>query len=183
MFSKKELRPKLRKVCANLMTQPQITERLNRSLVRFLQTYPSAHWVIAGYAALDSEFDPLPALKAHCPQAKLALPVVQYDSKILIFKELTPQCRLAPNRYQILEPISTAILRPQIILIPCLGYDNAGHRLGYGGGFYDTTLRMMDPRPLSVGIALGATQIPDFPLDPWDWPLDIILNEWGIAKE
>ncbi|CAN7668655.1 5-formyltetrahydrofolate cyclo-ligase [Pseudoduganella sp. LjRoot289] len=64
---------------------------------------------------------------------------------------------------------------PPALLVPCLGYNRHGYRLGYGGGFYDRTLARA-PRPATVGIAYSCLQA-DFPDDSHDIALDTVLTE------
>ena len=64
---------------------------------------------------------------------------------------------------------------PPALLVPCLGYNRHGYRLGYGGGFYDRTLAR-EPRPATVGIAYSCLQA-DFPDDSHDIALDVVLTE------
>ncbi|HEU4846109.1 MAG TPA: 5-formyltetrahydrofolate cyclo-ligase [Burkholderiaceae bacterium] len=69
--------------------------------------------------------------------------------------------------------------RPPALLVPCLGYNRHGYRLGYGGGFYDRTLEAL-PRPQTVGVAY-ACQLAPFGDDPHDIALDCIVTQAGAA--
>ncbi|MBA5637258.1 5-formyltetrahydrofolate cyclo-ligase [Duganella sp. LX20W] len=69
--------------------------------------------------------------------------------------------------------------RPPALLVPCLGYNRHGYRLGYGGGFYDRTLEAQ-PRPRTVGIAYACQQAA-FGDDPHDVALDCIVTEQGAS--
>ena len=91
------------------------------------------------------------------------------------------------NRFNIEEPTldSTAIIEltaHDCLLMPLVGFDAKGNRLGMGGGFYDRTLaplqRLCDgpPRPLLIGVAHDCQQVPVLPIEPWDIPLDVIIT-------
>jgi 5-formyltetrahydrofolate cyclo-ligase len=67
------------------------------------------------------------------------------------------------------------VARPPALLVPCLGFNEHGYRLGYGGGFYDRTLAD-GIRPVTLGIAY-ACQATAFAVDSHDVPLDIIVTE------
>lgn len=67
------------------------------------------------------------------------------------------------------------VARPPALLVPCLGFNAQGYRLGYGGGFYDRTLAPA-PRPLTLGIAY-ACQLAQFEADVHDVPLDQVITE------
>ncbi len=65
-----------------------------------------------------------------------------------------------------------------LILVPCVGCDRRGYRLGYGGGFYDRLLA--DPnwaRMPTIGITFSAMVVDRLPVDSWDRPLDRICTE------
>ena len=68
--------------------------------------------------------------------------------------------------------------------MPMLAFDDAGWRLGYGGGFYDRTLEgLRAQRPtLAIGFAYAAQEADDLPLEPTDQPLDLIVTEKGIVE-
>jgi 5-formyltetrahydrofolate cyclo-ligase len=67
------------------------------------------------------------------------------------------------------------VVRPPALLVPCLGFDEQGYRLGYGGGFYDRTLAG-GVRPATLGVAY-ACQAAQFDIDVHDLPLDLIVTE------
>ncbi|MBF9238413.1 5-formyltetrahydrofolate cyclo-ligase [Hymenobacter sp. BT683] len=90
---------------------------------------------------------------------RLAAPVVQPDGVSLKHHELTPGTPLAENRWGIPEPIPSAtveILPAQFdaVLVPLLAVDEAGHRVGYGGGFYDRFLAQCGPATLFIGLSI-----------------------------
>ena len=66
---------------------------------------------------------------------------------------------------------------PEILLIPCLGFDAAGFRLGNGGGFYDRTLAALNPRPLAVGVGWSHATLTTIQPQPHDIPMDLIVTE------
>ena len=112
--------------------------------------------------------------------ARLALPVVVRRHAALEFAAWTP------GEAMVLDPMGVAVPqelrtvpRPPALLVPCLGFNAQGYRLGYGGGFYDRTLAD-GLRPATLGIAY-ACQATVFAVDshdvPWDVPLDLIVTE------
>src|SRR5699024_7215783 len=117
---------------------------------------------IAVYQARDGEMDPLPALSRHRFRgARLYLPVLDpvYRGR-LRFHLWRQEERLRANRFGIGEPRhwqrGRAAWALDAILIPLVGFDDRGHRLGMGGGFYDRTLADLARRPRRprlIGIA------------------------------
>jgi 5-formyltetrahydrofolate cyclo-ligase len=97
------------------------------------------------------------ALWAQQPHLQLAVPVVQPDGHTLRHYHLTPATTLVNNRWGIPEPVGAAeVVPPQLdaVLIPLLAFDEAGHRVGYGKGFYDRFLTECRPDALRIGVSL-----------------------------
>jgi 5-formyltetrahydrofolate cyclo-ligase len=68
---------------------------------------------------------------------------------------------------------------PDILIVPLLAFDRAGHRIGFGAGYYDmtiTALRAQKP-VTAIGIAFAAQEIPQVPATPRDARLDLVLTE------
>ena len=108
--------------------------------------------------------------------AALALPVVLQRHAPLAFAAWTPGEAMGTDLTGIAVPASLRFVdRPPALLVPCLGFDANGYRLGYGGGFYDRTLAG-DIRPATLGVAY-ACQAAQFEVDVHDLPLDLIVTE------
>jgi 5-formyltetrahydrofolate cyclo-ligase len=71
---------------------------------------------------------------------------------------------------------------PDIILVPMLGFDRYGTRLGYGGGYYDRTLASLTKKPKLVGLAFAVQELPLIPRDTHDIPLDLVITEAGVHQ-
>jgi 5,10-methenyltetrahydrofolate synthetase len=68
---------------------------------------------------------------------------------------------------------------PQVLVVPCVGFDTQGYRLGYGGGYYDRTLARDAPgrRPvLALGVAWSDARVLEFEPMPTDVPLDGVVT-------
>lgn len=90
---------------------------------------------------------------------RLAVPVVQSDGISLKHYELTPNSQLIQNRWGIFEPVPDPTTAPEVfpamldaVLVPLLAVDQAGHRVGYGGGFYDRFLAQCRPETQFIGL-------------------------------
>jgi 5-formyltetrahydrofolate cyclo-ligase len=68
------------------------------------------------------------------------------------------------------------------LIVPLLGFDAAGYRLGYGGGYYDRTLAAMAPRPLSIGVGYELGRLDTIHPQAHDIPLDAIVTENGSHR-
>lgn len=142
--------------------------------------------VIAGYWPIGEEADPRPILtRAHVFGHTCALPAVVRPDQPLAFRRWQSGDALVKGMYAIPSPRPRApLVRPDIIIAPLLACDEAGHRLGYGGGFYDRTIaRLRDQRAiLVVGIGYAAQQIGCLPVDEFDQPLDWLVTEAGVNR-
>ena len=118
----------------------------------------------------------------HAAGVRTALPVVVGENTPLRFREWTPASPLAPDRYGIPTPVAGDWLVPDLILLPLNGFDDAGFRLGYGGGFFDRTLAALAPRPLAVGVGFAVNRIASIRPEAHDQRLDWIVTENGAVR-
>jgi 5-formyltetrahydrofolate cyclo-ligase len=108
--------------------------------------------------------------------AALALPVVLQADAPLAFAAWTPGEAMVRDAMGVAVPaVLRLVARPPALLVPCLGFNAAGYRLGYGGGYYDRTLAAV-PRPFTVGIAYSCLAA-QFASAPHDVALDLIVTE------
>ena len=112
---------------------------------------------------------------------KIGLPVVNKVHKTLTFHAWYPGCPMEEDAYGIPKPKDTEVIVPTLLFVPCVGYGPGGYRLGYGGGFYDRTLATLSPRPVTVGLGYSHGWLPDMAPEPHDIPLDVLLNDKGVA--
>jgi 5-formyltetrahydrofolate cyclo-ligase len=142
---------------------------------------------IAGYWAVNGE------LSLHLAVASMwrrgqsyHLPVAAANRR-LRYAPYAKGTDVAPNRFGIPEPIvaTDALVEPsqlELVLVPLLGFDRRGNRLGYGGGFYDASYAFLNAgtrpaEPLLVGIAYASQECDDLVAQPWDVALDFIATE------
>ena len=133
--------------------------------------------VLAGYWPMRGEADPLPAMAMH--DGPLCLPVVPGKAQPLIFRRWSGE-DLVPGPYGTSHPAdSQPVVIPSVLIVPLAGYDPAGNRLGYGGGFYDRTLQLLrETAPVvAIGLAFAVQELPAIPAEPFDQPLDMIVTD------
>lgn len=114
--------------------------------------------------------------------ARAALPVVVAEEAPLAFRLWTADTPLIADRYGIPTPAAGDFVRPDTILLPLNGFDAAGYRLGYGGGFFDRTLAALSPRPLAVGVGFEINRLDSIRPASHDQRLDWIVTEAGAAR-
>ncbi|HEX7883003.1 MAG TPA: 5-formyltetrahydrofolate cyclo-ligase [Afipia sp.] len=140
--------------------------------------------IVAGYSPINSELDPFPLMQALAAKgAVLALPVVIAREHALVFRVWEPQEGLVRGPFGIFQPSSDADeVDPDIVLVPLAAFDRAGHRIGYGRGYYDRTLQ--DLRAMKkitvIGVAFAVQEIETVPRLPHDEQLDCVLTERGL---
>jgi 5-formyltetrahydrofolate cyclo-ligase len=117
--------------------------------------------------------------------AKLALPVVAGRGKPLMMRAWQWGDPLAAGVFGLREPSAAAAeVEPDILLVPLLAFDRAGHRIGYGAGYYDLTLARLRARKkvTAIGIAFAAQEVPAIPKTRRDEPLDFVLTEREVIE-
>lgn len=109
--------------------------------------------------------------------AELALPVVVEKNRPLEFWAWHSRMKLSRGVWNIPVPDVRSVVEPTALLVPLLGFDGEGYRLGYGGGYYDRTLAVMMPRPVTIGVSYELGRLPTIYPQPHDIPLDAIVTE------
>lgn len=147
-----------------------------------LEGFPLLRWMVLGsYWPFKGEFDARFAIRRLMPHgARVAMPVVLGKGAPLQFREWWPAARMTRGVLDIPIPDGTEILAPQALLIPPVGFDARGYRLGYGAGYFDRTLAGMRPQPLKIGVAFELSRMPTIRPQPHDVPMDFIVTEAGV---
>lgn len=140
---------------------------------------PHAGKMTAGYMPLGSELDPRAAMARLHTRGPVAVPVVEAKAQPLRFDLWMPDMEMLPGAFGALIPVSSAPVVPEVVIVPMLAFNRDGHRLGYGGGFYDRTLaKLRASGPVfAVGLAYAGQEAHDVPVEPTDAPLDAIVTE------
>ncbi|HEX7647289.1 MAG TPA: 5-formyltetrahydrofolate cyclo-ligase [Noviherbaspirillum sp.] len=129
------------------------------------------YWPIRGEPDLRDTYAALIATGA-----ALALPIVTNGNAPLTFVRWRPDAPMVKDAYGVMVPQDVSeIVTPDALLVPCVGFNAANYRLGYGGGFYDRTLAV-SARPLAVGIAYACCRA-EFTGDVHDIALDDVITE------
>ena len=170
------------------------SQRLCRRLRRLPEVQRARR--VALYLPNDGEIDPTPLIGwLRRRGARVHLPVLKPLSRnrlwFVHYHAGTPMVR---NRFGIREPETRhgahrARRLPawalDLILLPLVGFDARGQRMGMGGGFYDRTLaftRRPGPRPRLIGLAHDCQQVSELPVEPWDVPLDAIASDARVIR-
>jgi 5,10-methenyltetrahydrofolate synthetase len=145
---------------------------------------PGAFPVLAGYWPIQGEFDPLPYLRRVIEAGgAVALPVAKRPVAPLEFRLWTPGAPMTAGLWNIPHPLEGAAVRPSALLIPLVGFDGLGHRLGNGAGYYDRTLAAQRPRPFAIGVGFELGRLGSISPQQHDQPMDVIVTEAGAFTQ
>lgn len=147
--------------------------------VAALPAFRSAR-TIAAFAPLGAEVDGLAcAARARALGIPVVFPRVRADGRLLEFAACAPEA-LERGPLGAAQPppgeAPVALGEVDLVLVPGVAFSADGHRLGRGGGYYDTTLAAM-PRALRVGVAFELQVLPALPCEPHDARLDALVTE------
>jgi 5-formyltetrahydrofolate cyclo-ligase len=146
--------------------------------LRQLPQYQQARTVLA-YSSYRQE----PDLSALFEDAQKVWGLPRCVDRDLVWHRFDARANtLQPGAFGILEPQSDwpqlAVSEVDLILVPCVGCDRRGYRLGYGGGFYDRLLADPDWAAIpTIGITFSPMLVATLPIDPWDRRLDRVCTE------
>jgi len=147
---------------------------------------------IAMYLPMRGEVDVRPAIEAAWRRgvAVFVPSIVNRRRGRMAFVPWTPGRARRRNAYGIEEPATAAARVPALqldaVLLPLVGFDRRGNRLGMGAGYYDRALRRrLDAarrwrRPRLIGVAFACQELERIPVSPWDVPLDLVITERGL---
>lgn len=137
---------------------------------------------LAGYMPIRTEIDPLPVMAAH--EGTVGVPVIRAAGQPLDFHLWTPQMPMIEGPFGAQIPQEPQPVVPRVVIVPLVGFDARGFRLGYGGGFYDRTLaRLRASGPVAaLGFAYDAQELPQVPTDAYDQRLDGVVTETGFRS-
>lgn len=141
---------------------------------------------VAAYIPIHSEIDVWPLMRALADAGhELALPCIKRTGHPLKFRAYKIGDKLRRGAFGTREPMrDAALVRPDIMLLPLLAYSRDGHRLGYGGGFYDRTLQSLrtSGEIFACGVAYSGQEVPTLLTDQYDQKLDGVLTETGFKR-
>jgi 5-formyltetrahydrofolate cyclo-ligase len=155
-----------------------LAERLREVIDRYDVRCIGFYWPVAGeFDARDVMTQWLAANDAR----EAALPIVVQPHAPMAFHAWHAHSAMKTGRYRIPVPEEERVVVPELLLIPCVGFDMDRFRLGYGGGYYDRTLAAWPvKKPLTIGIAFESGKCDTLPRETHDMPLDAIVTESAV---
>ena len=155
----------------------QQTIAIVAGIEQILADGPLAQATISVYWPIRAEPDLRPWMHSLAQRKlRVALPLAMALGRPLSFREWHPHARLARGLWSIPYPAEGAVLTPDVVIAPVVGFDEACYRLGYGGGFFDRTLAAMTPKPLTIGIGYPEAVLRTIFPQPHDIRMDWIVT-------
>ena len=144
-----------------------------------LNAYP----VLGFYWPIRGELDLRDFARRHVEAGYVAaLPVVITKNAPVEFWRWQPGASLRRGHWDIPVPVERHAVVPDALLIPLLGHDAAGYRLGYGGGYYDRTLAARHRKPFKIGVGYDEATLETIYPQPHDIPMDIVVTERRVQR-
>ncbi|MBY0338290.1 MAG: 5-formyltetrahydrofolate cyclo-ligase [Acetobacteraceae bacterium] len=169
-----------RALAARAGCDPALGTAMAEHLLRDAAPPPGA--VVAGVWPMPGEMDTRPLLQAlHGRGHTLCLPVTTKRGQPLVFRRWAPGEAMARGPAGTQHPAGGDEVTPGWILVPLLGFDRAGRRLGYGGGYYDRTLAAL-PGAIACAYGFAAQELPEIPAGPDDVRLSRVVTEAGLIR-
>ncbi len=156
----------------------------SRVIISHVLTLVSEGKTVAGYNAIKGEMNISSLLKVLAERDHtLCLPDIEGDA--LVFRQWKPGQALIKGKFGVDVPVeNAAVIVPDVLLVPLVAFDAAGHRLGYGAGYYDRAihaLRQKNKELRAIGMAFSSQQVGNIPAESTDEKLDAIITEQGIV--
>ena len=162
---------------------PDLRKQWNETITQhLLDAFDMPDEAVIGFCwPFKAEFDARFAVRRwRALGATAALPEVVDRNAPLQFRAWSPGVAMRPGVYEIPVPENTDIVLPDVAVVPMNGFDARGFRLGYGGGFFDSTLAALGRRTVAIGVSYSAFRLDDIFPQPHDVPMDFIVTEEGV---
>ena len=141
---------------------------------------------VSGYLSIGSEIDPIAAMTTlHESGRQLCVPVVDGPRRPLRFLHWAPDAPLITAAFGVRIPADGNELKPVALIVPLLAFDRQGYRLGYGGGYYDRTLKALRaeaPDIVAIGFAYSGQEVAAVPKEEFDQPLNLVVTDLGVVE-
>jgi 5-formyltetrahydrofolate cyclo-ligase len=137
--------------------------------------------IVSGFSPMKTEINPLPLMRKLAARGvTLALPCIAGRGKPLVMRAWAFGDAFKAGQWGIREPLPEAPeVAPDVLIVPLAAFDRAGHRIGYGAGYYDMTINALRAKKkvVAVGIAFAVQEIERVPATERDARLDLLLTE------
>ena len=141
--------------------------------------------IVGCYLPINSEVNTYPLIKLlENHSYKICLPQTPLNPSELVFKIWSSNHKLKFGPFGTLEPLRSAkVVIPDLMIVPLIAFDNYGNRLGYGGGYYDRTIKKIykiNSKLITIGLAFEEQRCQRLPIESFDVPLKILVHNKKI---
>lgn len=182
MLTKSEMRSRL-KAKREELTLEQRREKSYR-ITKHLESLLSEYSTVIAYVSKDPEVETLVAINHLLENKKTVIvPIIQKETKTLRFSYLDSVADLEPGTFMVPEPLShekpANPATAEVVILPVVGFDESGNRIGYGAGYYDRFLKEY-PGIRKIGVAYSCQEEREIPADVFDIKMDCVVTEDGV---
>jgi len=159
-----------------------LTEAITRNLDTVFE--PLSCGVLGIYWPIQGEFDLRPWAERTSTRKRfrLALPVVVKEQAPLEYWQWQPGDPMTRGFWGIMVPERREAVIPDVVIAPLVGFAGL-YRLGHGGGYFDRTLAVLQPKPHVIGMGVEAGRLQGYVPQPHDIPMDVIVTEAGVYRD
>lgn len=163
----------------SLDAHQQANQAIQRELMQ--RVPPGSHELVGCYWPFRREFNCLPYMRAVLQSGRgVALPVVIGRGHPLEFRRWSEKAAMERGVWDIPHPAAGEPVFPSALVIPLVGFDDGGYRLGYGAGYYDITIASFSVRPLLVAVGFEFSRLSTIHPQPHDQPMNVIITETTV---
>lgn len=155
-----------------------------RACARLTQAVDLKMFNVLGFCwPFRGEFDVRGIARGHLKfGGEVALPVIVEKSAPVEFWRWRPGMRMQKGVWDIPIPEEREVLTLDAVIVPLVGFDQAGYRLGYGGGYFDRTLAAAQPRPYAIGLGYEESALPTIHPQRHDIPMNLIVTDQAVHR-
>lgn len=169
---------------------PMEVDAKSRKIMRTVTSLPEYRKarVIASYVEKGNEVKTRPLiLKALAARKKVLVPIVDRERRNLVFSQITNLDELAPGAFDIPEPKQelrriTELETAGVVFVPGIAWDFNGYRIGWGKGYFDTVLKRLPDKFVSIGLAFDLQVVERVPRAQLDLPVDMVATETRVVR-
>ncbi|RQD85149.1 MAG: 5-formyltetrahydrofolate cyclo-ligase [Methanocalculus sp. MSAO_Arc2] len=168
-----------------IMQSPEERFEKSRKICRYLMKMIKPGETVMVYTSKPMEVNTIPFITMLLAyNHPVIVPIIQSEDFSLRLSYLYDLGVLVPSTFGVPEPIGNEIPADgadvDTIILPMLGFDRQGGRIGYGAGYYDRFLARY-PDISKIGIAFACQEVEALPIDPHDVLMDAIVTEDGVV--
>ena len=187
MSAKKELRQRLRKILADIPSEVLETKSLRACHRLFEQPEYIKAEIVMVFLSLPTEIDTSPlVLRAWQDRKRVLAPKVSWSQRRMMPVEIRSLTEdLAVSQMGIREPVSGIpfpISMIDLVIVPGLGFDDYGNRLGRGRGFYDRFLAHPEFEGTACAMAFEEQMTASVPVGPLDCGVDMLVTDEKVRR-